>query len=95
MDCVQDIRDMTIEAIEDVIAPFITERTYLKARSLCREVLEKLYGLNHMILLYDEVLKSWTWKVGRILSNLVNDGILTIYSRNSRGRLYKKIKEKE
>ena len=95
MICVQDVRDTTREVIAELLAPFVSERQYFKARTIAREMLLKLYGLNHMILGFDEVVWSWTRKIALTLSELVDKGILEIYSRNSRGRLYKKIKEKE
>ena len=95
MICVQDVRDTTREVIAELLAPYVSERTYFKVRTITREMLLKLYGLNHMILGYDGVVQNWTRKMSRIFSDLVVKGILTVYSENSQGRLYKKIKEKE
>ncbi|MCP4648578.1 MAG: hypothetical protein GY853_00675 [PVC group bacterium] len=90
---VTDLFEYTKEQVAELVAPFIAESTYFKARTLTRTMLLELYGINHLILKFDELVLSWTRKVARTLSDLVGDGILEIYSRNSRGRLYKKIKE--
>ncbi len=82
------------EQIRVLLDPMLQEKTYFKARTITRELLSKLYGINQIILGYEELVLNWTLKVARTLSDLVNDGILEIYSRNSRGKLYKKKTEK-
>ncbi len=93
MVCIDDLFKYSKDKMAELVAPFIEESMYFKARTLTRTMLSQLYEINHLILRFDELVLSWTQKVARTLSDLVDDGILEIYSRNSRGRLYKKIKE--
>ena len=89
------IRNATIEQIRIHVIGAIVEGTYFKARGIARRLLEELYGINHMILRYEEIALNWTKKIAKILKEYEGEGYLEQYSKNNRSTLYKKIKEKE
>ena len=93
--CVSDLFKTTRDEIRKHVAGIVAEGTYFKARTMARRLLEDLYGINHMILKYEELALNWTKKIAKVLKEYVSVGYLEIYAKNNRNTLYKKIKEKE